>query len=211
MTSTRDTILTTLRQRGSMDINELAEAVGIGALSVRHHLSKLQSLGMVSAAEVRAGVGRPKQVYSLTPEAIEKFPTRYLKFTDRLLDEMKSSMPAKGIEKMFSAMAKEIAVNNADKFKGKSVDKKMGALVEMLGEEGFMAKWNKVGSSYELTEYNCPYMVIGRRHPEICTIDQTLISNVLDMHVEKSSCLLDGDQRCVFMISNPKTTKTKKG
>ncbi|MBI5713362.1 MAG: Fe-S cluster assembly transcriptional regulator SufR, partial [Chloroflexi bacterium] len=35
MISTRDTILTTLRQRGSMDINELAEAVGIGALSVR--------------------------------------------------------------------------------------------------------------------------------------------------------------------------------
>ena len=118
---------------------------------------------MVSAAEVRAGVGRPKQVYSLTPEAIEKFPTRYLKFTDRLLDEIKSSMPAKGIEKMFSAMAKEIAVNNADKFKGKSVDKKMGALVEMLGEEGFMAKWNKVGLVLRTDGIQLP--VYGHRSP----------------------------------------------
>jgi predicted ArsR family transcriptional regulator len=210
MSDSRDKILDALRLRGAMDVNELAVAVEIGALSIRHHLAKLQAQGLIETKESRVGVGRPKQLYSLSAAGNEKFPTRYLKFTDRLLDEIKSSMPAKVVQSIFSAMAQEITVRNADKFKGKSLEKKLGALVEMLGEEGFVAKWNKAGSAYELTEYNCPYLVIGRRHPEVCTIDQTLISNVMELPVQKSSCLLNGDQHCVFVIGEPKTTKANK-
>ena len=70
-----------------------------------------------------------------------------------------------------------------------------------------MAAWNKVGDAYHLTEYNCPYFAIGQRHPEVCTIDQTLISRVLDRPVEKSTCLLNGDQRCVFIIHPKKASE----
>ncbi|MER3514873.1 MAG: hypothetical protein C4310_11235, partial [Chloroflexota bacterium] len=49
-------------------------------------------------------------------------------------------------------------------------------------------------------EYNCPYFLIGQRHPEVCRFDQSLISTVLDAPVEKDTCLLNGDSCCTFTI-----------
>jgi predicted ArsR family transcriptional regulator len=42
MKSTRDRILQTLLRKPRSTINELAEAVGINPISVRHHLTNLQ-------------------------------------------------------------------------------------------------------------------------------------------------------------------------
>ena len=200
MSATRDEIMNFLRKNGSSGVTELAAATGVTAVSIRHHLSALQADGLITAAESHSGVGRPKLLYSLTPAALERFPTKYLRLTDRLLDEMKVSMPPSVIEHMFAAIAQDMATDHKSKFEGKSGEEKIDLLVSVLGEEGFMAAWNKVGDTYHLTEYNCPYFAIGQRHPEVCTIDQTLISKVLNTTVEKITCLLNGDQRCVFVI-----------
>jgi predicted ArsR family transcriptional regulator len=130
-----------------------------------------------------------------------------MRLTDRLLDEIKSAMPSPIIERMFTAIAQDIAADHKGKFDGKPIEEKIELLMSVLGEEGFMAAWNKVGDNYHLTEYNCPYFAIGQRHPEVCTIDQTLISNMLGTEVEKSTCLLNGDERCVFVIY-PKQIKS---
>ncbi len=209
MSVTRDEILNVLRRRGPQGVTELAEATGVTPVSIRHHLSSLQAEGLVTSQDVHSSVGRPRLHYSLTQTAVERFPTKYLRFTDRLLDEMKTALPAPVIEKLFSAMAQDIASGHANKLEGKPLDEKLTTLVAVLGEEGFMAEWNKVGELYELTEYNCPYFVIGQRHPEVCTIDQPLISRMLERRVEKSTCLLNGDRRCVFIIQSADATVAK--
>ena len=48
MKSTRDRILQTLLDKPHSTINELAEAVSINAISVRHHLTSLLLEGLVS-------------------------------------------------------------------------------------------------------------------------------------------------------------------
>ncbi len=200
MSSTRDEIVNFLRKNGAASVNDLAEATGVTPVAIRHHLSTLQAEGLVATSEAHSGVGRPKLLYSLTQTALERFPTKYLRLTDRLLDELKTSIPAPMLERMFEAVAQDMAAGHVAKFAGKTLAEKMALLVQVLGEEGFMAAWNKVGDAYHLTEYNCPYFAIGQRHPEVCTIDQTLISRVLDIAVEKTTCLLNGDQHCVFVI-----------
>ena len=89
MKSTKDKILQTLLRRPKITINELADAVGINPISVRHHLTNLQMEGLVSADEERHGVGRPRLVYSLTEDGMERFPTKYLRLTTRLLAQMR--------------------------------------------------------------------------------------------------------------------------
>lgn len=200
MSATRDEIITYLRQHGATGVNDLAAATGVTAVSIRHHLSALQADGLIAAAESHVGVGRPKLLYSLTQTALERFPSKYVRLTDRLLGEIKSAIPSPIIERMFTAIAQDIAADHMDKFEGKPIEEKIEMLMSILGEEGFMAAWNKVGDNYHLTEYNCPYFAIGQRHPEVCTIDQTLISQMLGTEVEKSTCLLNGDERCVFVI-----------
>ncbi len=93
MKSTRDRILQTLHRQPKRTINELAEAVSINPISVRHHLTNLQMEGLVAADEERHGVGRPRLVYFLTEVGQENFPTRYLRLTTRLLAQMKETMP----------------------------------------------------------------------------------------------------------------------
>ncbi len=69
-----------------------------------------------------------------------------------------------------------------------------------LEEEGFSVDWQKEGEYYIINEISCPYYHIGQNHPEICGMDQTLISTLLSIPVEKIQCVLDGDQRCCFRI-----------
>src|SRR5512135_3912890 len=93
MNSTRDRILQTLLRHPRSTINGLAEAVGINPISVRHHLTNLQIEAFVTAEEERHGVGRPRLVYFLTENGLEKFPTRYLRLTTRILSQMKDKLP----------------------------------------------------------------------------------------------------------------------
>jgi predicted ArsR family transcriptional regulator len=186
-----------------MTIADLAEALGISPVSVRHHLSALQAQNLVRATEVRHGAraGRPHLTYSLTETALERFPTKYMRLSERLLDELKSTLPPEAIERMFSRIAEEAVAEYAPRLKDKALNEKMDVLVEILGAEGFMAQWNKAGERIALTEYNCPYLRLGQRHPEVCAIDQSLIEQVLQANVEKTTCVLNGAERCVFVIT----------
>lgn len=203
MTTTRDEILRQVKARGQATIAELAESLGISPVSVRHHTSTLQAEGLLQSTEVRRGAqraGRPFFTYSLTDAAQERFPTKYLRLSERLLDELKSSLPPQALETIFAHMAEGMAADFTRKAEGKSLEEKLELLVEMLGAEGFMAQWNQTGETISLTEYNCPYIRISQRHPEVCTIDRTMISQVLSADVEKTTCVLDGAERCVFVI-----------
>jgi DeoR family suf operon transcriptional repressor len=201
MSSTRDAILSTLKAASSATLADLAAAVGVTTVSVRHHLSGLQADGLVVAEEARHGVGRPHLVYSLSEAGLERFPARYVRFSGRLLDELKSTMTGPEIEGMFTRIAESIVADHAHRLVGKSLEEKMALVVELLGEEGFMAAWTGAGGTYQLTEYNCPYLHIGQKHPEVCRIDHTLISQALAVPVERSACLLEGDEHCTFTIS----------
>lgn len=200
MNGTRQEVLRQLKAKNQVTIAELAGHLQISPVSVRHHLSALQAEGLVQAVEVRRGVGRPHMVYSLTDKAQEHFQTKYFQFSERLLDELKSTLPPEAIETIFTRMAEGMAAEHAQKMQGRSLEEKMEGLVSLLGAEGFMAKWNRVGETIMLTEYNCPYVRIGQRHPEICTIDQTVIRQLLSADVEKTNCVLNGAERCVFVI-----------
>ena len=108
----------TLLRQPRTTINELAVAVGINPISVRHHLTNLQVEGLVSTDEERHGVGRPRLVYFLTEAGTERFPTRYLRLTTRLLAQMKESMPEPVVSKLFAQMADGLAEEYAEPDEG---------------------------------------------------------------------------------------------
>jgi predicted ArsR family transcriptional regulator len=200
MNSTRDRILQTLLRQPRTTINALAEAVGINPISVRHHLTNLQVEGLVSTEEERHGVGRPRLVYFLTEAGTERFPTRYLRLTSRLLDQLKSTMPEPMVGKLFSQMASDMAEDYTDQMKGLSMEERLDLTKTLLTEEGFNVEWEKAGNQYQIHEITCPYLRIGQSHPEVCTVDQTLISKMLAVPVEKIQCILSGDAHCTYVV-----------
>ena len=200
MKSTRDKMLQTLLRQPRATINELAEAVGINPISVRHHLTNLQVEGLVSAEEERHGVGRPRLVYFLTESGMERFPTRYLRLTSRLLDQLKESLPEALVSKLFLEIANNMAGDYAEQMKGLSMEERLDLAKTLLAEEGFTVEWEKVGAQYKIHEITCPYLQIGQNHPEVCTVDQTLISRMLAVPAEKVQCILSGDAQCTYVV-----------
>jgi predicted ArsR family transcriptional regulator len=206
MKSTKEKILQTLLRKPKITINDLAESVGINPISVRHHLTNLQMEGLVAADEERHGVGRPRLVYSLTEDGMEHFPTKYLRLTTRLLSQMKESMPAPVVAKLFNQIAEGLADEYSSQIKGMSMEERLDFVKTMLAQEGFTVEWEKKGSDYEIHEISCPYYQIGVAHPEVCTVDQTLISKMLALPANKVQCILDGGAQCTYVV-HPVGTK----
>ncbi len=210
MKSTRDKILQTLLKKPRSTINDLAEAVGINPISVRHHLTNLQMEGLVESQEERHGVGRPRLVYILTDEGMEHFPTRYMQLTTRLLSQMKESMPGPVVAKLFNQIAEDVASQYASDMKNLSMEERLDFVKDMLAQEGFTVEWEKKDGQYQIHETSCPYYQIGIAHPEVCTVDQTLISKMLALPANKVQCILDGGSHCTYVVQTAGTTTAAK-
>ncbi|HCR72363.1 MAG TPA: hypothetical protein DIW23_13020 [Anaerolineae bacterium] len=204
MKSTRDKILQTLLKKPKSTINEMAEAVGINPISVRHHLTNLQMEGLVEAQEERHGVGRPRLVYLLTAEGMERFPTRYLRLTNRLIAQMKETLPAPAVSQLFGQIAEDLVSQYANDVKGLSMEARLDFVKDLLAQEGFTVEWEKKDDSYQIHEISCPYYQIGIAHPEVCTVDQTLISKMLALPVNRVQCILDGSAHCTYVVQQSK-------
>lgn len=202
MTSTRENVLRTLLTRQRCTINELADAVGINPISVRHHVTKLEAEGFVTSEEERHGVGRPRRVYFLTEEGMEQFPTRYLRLTVRLLQQLKETLPEPMIDKLFTQVANDLVKDYTSDLQldGVPMEERLDIVQDLLRGEGFTMEWDLQEDGYHIREVNCPYYHIGMDHPEVCIVDQTLISSMLNVPVKKVNCILDGDPFCTYVV-----------
>lgn len=208
MKSTREKILQTLLNNPRSTIIDLADAVGINSISVRHHLNSMFAEGLVIAEEERHGVGRPRLVYFLSEQGIEKFPTRYFRLANRLLGHMKDSLPAATVTTLFTEMAQDMAEKHLRATENMSYEEKLEFLKALLAEEGFVVEWEKVGDSYKINEITCPYFHVSQAHPEVCIVDQTLISTVMATPAHKTNCVLSGDNHCTYIIPIQKVTNS---
>ena len=205
MAVTRDLVLRTLLTQPRSTINELAEKVGISPISIRHHIANLEAEGLIGCEEERHGVGRPRQVFFLTETGVEQFPTRYVRLTVRLLEHLKETMPEAMISKLFTQMAVDLARDLSDgtETKNLSMKERLNLVKDLLKGEGFSIEWEQLEDGYQISEASCPYYYIGQNHPEVCAVDQILISTVLSVPAEKVKCILNGDNNCTYLISDP--------
>ncbi len=208
MAKTREKILQALLRKPRSTINHLADEVGINPISVRHHLNKLLAGGLIISEEERHGVGRPRMVYTLTEEGTEKFPTRYLRLTSRLLKQLKETLPNPMVRELFSQVAVNLADEYKDQLKGLPIEGRLDIIKTLLNEEGFTVEWEKSEKQYLIHEISCPYYKVGENHPEICSMDQTLISQILAVPAEQIQCILNGDDRCTYLVAPTNLSET---
>ncbi len=201
--SKRDVILRTIKQRHQATVNELAEAADVSPVTVRYHLNALQADSLITSDSVRRKVGRPYYVYSLSEKGTELFPKRYARLSTRLLEELKRQFPSEVVTDLFHNVVKGIVAEQQDDFEDLAFEERLAFLIDLLAEEGFLARWEKQDGEYHLIEYSCPYISLGKEHTEICTFDTELIISVLGTNVEQHSCMLTGANCCEFSFVAP--------
>jgi DeoR family suf operon transcriptional repressor len=200
--STREVILRALKTNNGASIPELAQLADVSAVTVRHHMSSLQADGLVDVGtDQRHSVGRPRHIYYLTDSGEELFPRHYLGLAKRLLDQLKTNLSPEAVSALFEQMADDILSEYAARLRGASRGERLALLTEILENEGFVVSWEEEGGKRILIGHSCPYRNLGREHPDVCTIDHTLITKVLGSPARRTSCLLEGDQQCTYVIS----------
>jgi predicted ArsR family transcriptional regulator len=200
MKSTRERILISLLKNPQSTISDLAKVVSINPISVRHHINSLLADKLIKAEEERHGVGRPRLVYALTEEGLERFPTRYFRLINRILVHVKDTMTSDQISDIFKGIAKDVATDHQNNLKSLKFDEKLSYIEDFMEEEGFVMDWEEKDDQYIIHEVTCPYFHVVQTHPEVCRFDQTLISELLNMPLNKSNCILNGDLRCSYII-----------
>jgi len=200
MQETRQQILTILKEKSSATVGDLAHSLDLTPITVRHHLSILLGEGYLSAQQVRRKVGRPHYVYSLTEKAADVFPQGYHLLTDRLLDELKGMVGQEGTEVLLTRLADKLAASIAPHVGNGTLEERLDQAARLLVAEGFLARWEKTADGYVFYELNCPYRRVIKRHPEVCTMDQRFLSDVLRIGVEKIDCIVSGGERCSYRI-----------
>lgn len=199
--STRDVILHTLKSSAQLKVDELAAAADVSPVTVRHHLNSLQADGLIQVASVRRKVGRPYYVYSLSEEGEELFPKKYVYLSTMLLDELKTILPEEQVNELFGSAVERTVAEHKDRFEKLPFEERLTYLMDLLAEEGFLAKWEGSNGEYRIIEYSCPYLSVVTKHDEICTLDKKLIVSVMEAPITQHSCLLHGDDSCEFTIS----------
>ena len=201
-TNTRNRVLRTLLLNQSRTVNELAEAVEINPISVRHHVNKLEAEGLIQSEEERHGVGRPRLIYTLTNKGMEQFPQRYLQLTLRLLHQLKENLSEQVLGKLFQELAEGIAgeLTRNVNLEDLSLKERLELLQDVLSSEGFMVRLEEEDDNYYLIEASCPYHHVGEDHPEICAVDQELIAHIISVAPQRVECILDGDTQCKYQI-----------
>ncbi len=206
--NTRQAILTSIRTKGRISVNEIAETVGISPVSVRHHLSSLAADQLIQYEEVRQGVGRPLKLYSLTERAFEQTPGHYLSLTNRILDRMKNNLSTTEMLELFEDIAEGMTSELKPDFNDLPLNEKLSVISEFLCKEGFSVEIEQQDNTITFHELTCPYFHISREHPEVCAISKIFISNALGVPAQRKQWLLQGDAHCSFSFDTSGISKS---
>ena len=104
------------------------------------------------------------------------------------------------VQQLLSSVAATLADQFAAQLEGLTLEQRLARLKAFLTEEGFEVEIEQRGDMVIVRELSCPYYRVGQSHPEICTIDQTLIARALNVPVERVTCLLEGDEHCKYSV-----------
>ena len=207
MHAVRQHILEILKERSSATVAELAGNLRMAPVSVRHHLDILQgdNLICVKRLERNGSVGRPQQVYALTPEANDHFPDNFAALAAGLLRQLKHILPPEQVEHAFKAMAHDFCGGFvASELADLPAEQRLDRVTAFLNERGYLARWEEDDGpqgGYLLHKCNCPYAGISSEHNELCLMDQALINELVGQPNARIVSMADKGTCCTYRIA----------
>ncbi len=203
MQPVRRRITELLKEYGSVTVAELAHHLDMAQVSVRHHLDILVGEDLVELSGVRRqnSAGRPSLIYSLTPNAAKLFPQRHDALASAMLIELKSTLPGSEVQRIMQRMGENTARRAPAAAPGQTIAERLDEVTSFLCQEGYSARWEEREGCYEIYTCNCPYAGVSDEHPELCAMDQAMMSHLLPETVRLQTRVVNGAARCVYVIA----------
>lgn len=206
MQETRRLILEILRERGQATVDDIVHELrkrrgNITAVTVRHHLTRLQEEQLITAPEMRrrSTPGRPQHMYALTDKAQDHFPNNYQLLASSLLEQINRHLPPEGVNVILEGVACTMAADAGIPLL--PMDEKLDFVVDYLTEHGYNASWESNGDGYVLHTANCPYHHITQsQNLKMCDMDMRFIAELLGVVPRRIGQVSMGDAACSYVI-----------
>lgn len=201
---TDEQMLFTLKTKGAMTAQRLAERLGVSVVAMRKQLARLEEAGLVSYQEVPEGPGRPERLWRLTAKGHGRFPDSHSELTLELISSIREIFGEEGLERVVAA--RETAARSAytaDLGGRETLEARVEALADRRRAEGYMAEVERLeDGAMLLVENHCPICAAATVCQGFCRSELSVFRAVLgaDVHVSRIDHILAGARRCAYRI-----------
>ena len=195
------TMLNLMRREGAVTIPALVAEMGVTATAVRQRLQRLMATGLVQRHTERKSRGRPNHRYSLTEQGQRSAGTNFADLAVVLWEEVKSVDDPAVRRGLLKRIADRFVAQYRGRVTGDTLDERMGALAEVMGEREIPFVIDHSGQLPVLAALACPYPELAQKDRSVCTMEKLMLSEILGSTVRLSECRLDGATCCTFTPS----------
>lgn len=198
-------VLMALKMHGTLTAAALGKQLGTTGEAARQQLVRLAEEGLVAASSsTPSGVGRPTQLWSLSPAAQARFPDTHAALTVQLLDIIRDSLGEAALDTIIARREDDTrAVYEAAMSGRTSLRERVAALAELRSAEGYMADWRIADDgSILLIENHCPICAAATSCQDFCRAELQVFQSVLgpSAQVERTEHIVNGGRRCTYVI-----------
>lgn len=203
-----DRILLALKARGPLSTAELAKLLGVTGEATRQQLLRLEAEGLIQGRREGGGVGRPRQRWSLTGPAQQRFPDTHPELTVQLIRTIEQTLGAPALDRVIDARQEAQRQVYLTALRGaRTLRERLDRLAAIRSAEGYMAAVRKEGDGWLLIENHCPICAAARACQGFCRSELALFREVLGqgVEVERVEHVLAGGRRCAYRVSRVMT------
>lgn len=202
----RRAILVQLRRAGPSAPDAIAAAIGASRSGVAQQLRALDSAGLVTRTSVRHGVGRPRHLYDVTPDAQDLFPSNYDGLATGLLAAILEVGGEALVEDVFAARRRQAESRLRTEMDrmlpdGSPLEERVRELARLQDELGYISEARVDGDGIRLVEHNCAVLDVARRNPAACRAELDLFRDVLGVEITRERHIAAGDRCCVYRVN----------
>ncbi len=201
--SVSERLLTLLKTHGPQQAAEAGKMLGTTGEAVRQQFVKLAKAGLVEAVAQTRGVGRPLQIWHLTPAGNARFPDTHSELTVQLLRNVRDKLGEQALELLIEAREQDTRINYKQAMVGAArLQERVARLAAIRCREGYMAEWHEQDDgTFLLIENHCPICAAASICQGFCRAELSVFAEVLQARVERSEHILSGARRCAYRIS----------
>lgn len=204
--SLRRAILVNLRQRGPMSPDGLAGHLGASRTGVLQQLHALEQAGLVGHSVERHGVGRPRHLYDVTPDAQDLFPADYDGFAAALLEAIAAVGGTDLVDEVFAARRQQLGARLRERLAERvapdaSLLDRVRELAVIQDGAGYLAE-AIVGAdgTVRLREHNCAIFHLAREAGSCCDAELAMFGDVLGADVVRETHIAAGERSCTYRV-----------
>lgn len=162
---------------GPLDVQALADAVGLHVNTVRWHLGVLVDAALVGEARSGSGArGRPRHAYRLVPGALDDHPGGFRLLADVLAEVIERGGGPAAIEEVGRERGRELAGEPPE-----GREQAVAAVVRLLQQFGFQPRLRRTGGRRRIDMRPCPFGDTAWKHSAVvCPLHLGLMRGVLD-------------------------------